>query len=69
MSIYVTEVLGYSRELWERLPKETIGDPIAYLYQDHPDVVCKLVGKNNLQRQLELLQIPGKSTIQTANIW
>ncbi|MDH5543698.1 MAG: hypothetical protein OEY64_12120 [Nitrospinota bacterium] len=60
MSIYITEILGYPRELWENAPKPEIPDPIAYLYNNRPDVLRMLTKKNILERKLEILIIPKK---------
>jgi len=58
MSIYVTEILGYSRELWENAPDPNSPDPIGYLYQNRPELVQRLVGKKTLIRKLEILEVP-----------
>jgi len=60
MSIYVTEILGYSRELWEKAPEPDFPDPIGYLYQNRSELIQRLVGKKILNRRLEILEIPLK---------
>ncbi len=58
MSIYVTEILEYSRELWETPPNPNFPDPIGYLYESRPELVQMLVGNKTLKRKLEILAIP-----------
>jgi tRNA-dependent cyclodipeptide synthase len=60
MSIYVTEILGYPRELWENAPNPKFPDPIGYLYEKRPEIVQMLVEKKTLARQLEILEVPKK---------
>jgi hypothetical protein len=57
MSIYVTEMLGYPRELWESPPNPQFADPIGYLYESRPELVQMLVGKRTLSRKLEILVV------------
>ena len=44
MSVYCTEVLGYSHEIWERPPANDLPDPIKLLYEQRPQVVVAAVG-------------------------
>ena len=44
MSVYCTEVLGYSHEIWERRPANDLPDPIKLLYDERPEVVVAAVG-------------------------
>lgn len=45
MSVYCTEMLGYSREVWERPPTPDIPDPLKLLYDERPDLVERLTGR------------------------
>jgi tRNA-dependent cyclodipeptide synthase len=63
MSIYVTEILGYPRELWEIAPNPDFPDPIGYLYKNKSAIVQKLVGKKVLARRLEILEVPQKESL------
>jgi hypothetical protein len=45
MSVYCTEMLGYSREVWERPPPPEIPDPLKLLYGERPDLVERLTGR------------------------
>lgn len=60
MSIYVTEILGYPRELWETPPNPKFPDPIGYLYETRTDLIQMLVGNTTLNRKLEILEISKK---------
>ena len=42
MSVYCTEILGYSCEVWERPPTPDIPDPLKLLYDERPDLVERL---------------------------
>lgn len=55
MSICVTEIMGYKRELWENPPKPDFSDPIGYLYKDRPEIVRALTNTNVLNRRLEII--------------
>jgi hypothetical protein len=45
MSVYCTEMLGYSREVWERPPTPDISDPLKLLYDERPALVERLTGR------------------------
>lgn len=64
MSIYVTEILGYPRELWETAPNLNFPDPIGYLYESRPELIQMLVGNKTLNRRLEILEIHDKYGLQ-----
>jgi hypothetical protein len=55
MSIFATEILGYSTELWEKAPTNS-PDPIKFLYENSPDIVKKITGKSQLNRILTTLE-------------
>jgi hypothetical protein len=63
MSMFVSEKLGYSLEIWEALPRSGLADPIGYLYRERPDVVRSLVGKRHLDRTLGVLALGKSDTI------
>lgn len=55
MSVYCTEVLGYSTEIWEKPMEPGAPDPLGVLYTRHPDLVRQVCGKDRLDRRLEFL--------------
>lgn len=61
MTVFVTELLGYWREVWEVVPGEQAPDPIGFLYNRRPDLVSALTGKQNLERRLEVLSVPRRA--------
>jgi len=54
MSTYITEILGYSLELWEDYYKSEniLVDPIAYLYSTFKDSLLEVLSKQTLERKL-----------------
>lgn len=52
MSIFITEVLGYPTELWDKLPEINSPDPLKYLFENKRDVIKRITGKTNLDRRL-----------------
>jgi hypothetical protein len=54
MSVYCTEVLGFSDEVWERPSKPELPDPLGLLYHDHADVVVRVTGRP-ARRRLQFL--------------
>jgi hypothetical protein len=44
MSVFCTEMLGYSNEVWERPPAPEIPDPLKLLYDERPELVERLTG-------------------------
>jgi tRNA-dependent cyclodipeptide synthase len=44
MSVFCTEVLDYSQEIWERPPAAEVPDPLKLLYRDHRHVVAHATG-------------------------
>jgi len=51
MSIYVTEILNYNTELWEKQDIKT-PDPISEIYLNCSDFLKKIINKNKLHRNL-----------------
>ena len=45
MSTYCTEVLGFSREVWERPPALGAPDPLKILYENRPELVEQATGR------------------------
>lgn len=56
MSIYATEILDYSTELWEKSPVDS-PDPIKFLYDNSTDIVKHITNKSVLHRRLITLNI------------
>ncbi len=52
MSIYATEIRGYSCEFWEDERGPTSPDPLGHLYTNHPELVRAWVNKDSLSRKL-----------------
>jgi hypothetical protein len=50
VSLYVTEVLGYTCEIWEKLPGPAVPDPLAVAYEAASKSLCIVLQKNTLQR-------------------
>jgi len=55
MSIYATEILGYSTELWEKAPIDS-PDPIKFLYENSTEIVKRITNKTVLTRTLITLE-------------
>ena len=45
MSVYCTEKLGFSTEVWERAPQADAPDPLKLLYRDRPYIVSAITGR------------------------
>jgi hypothetical protein len=45
MSVFCTEVLGFSNEIWERPPAPSVADPLKALYQNRPELVARVTGR------------------------
>jgi hypothetical protein len=45
MSVFCTEVLGFSNEIWERPPAPGTADPLKVLYQNRPELVARVTGR------------------------
>jgi len=45
MSVFCTEVLGFSTEVWERPPSPDVPDPLKLLYEFRPEVVEQVTGQ------------------------
>ena len=45
MSVFCTEVLGFSNEVWERPPAPGVADPLKALYQKRPELVTRVTGR------------------------
>jgi hypothetical protein len=45
MSVFCTEVLGFSTEVWERPPAPDVPDPLKLLYDNRPDLVARVTGQ------------------------
>jgi hypothetical protein len=45
MSVFCTEILGFSTEVWERAPAIGVPDPLRLLYCEKPDLVADLIGR------------------------
>ena len=50
MSVYATEILGYTTELWETPPPYGQPDPIRVLYARHAPLLEGIVGTTALRR-------------------
>jgi hypothetical protein len=44
MSMFCTEVLGFSDEIWEKPVAQGAPDPLALIYSDHRDLVARTTG-------------------------
>jgi hypothetical protein len=44
MSMYCTEVLGFSTEVWEKPVSQGVPDPLGLIYSDHRDLVARTTG-------------------------
>ena len=55
MSLYVTQALGYSFELWEKPAPAGVVDPIGYLYRERPDLVTAWTGVEWRPRSLKVI--------------
>ncbi|HTO78315.1 MAG TPA: hypothetical protein VMJ31_00910, partial [Methylocystis sp.] len=54
MSVFCTEILGYTKEIWERRPPKNAPDPLKILYQSRSDLVAKVTGRP-VKRVLEFV--------------
>jgi hypothetical protein len=45
MSMFCTEVLGFSDEVWEKPVSPGVPDPLALIYSDHRDLVARTTGR------------------------
>jgi tRNA-dependent cyclodipeptide synthase len=54
-SVLLTEVRGFSAEIWEKIPGPLDPDPLRDLYRDHADLLSQLTGRPVLQRRLHSL--------------
>jgi tRNA-dependent cyclodipeptide synthase len=45
MSVYCTEVLGFSNEVWERPPQADVPDPLKLLYDARHEVITHMTGR------------------------
>jgi len=45
MSVFCTEVLGFSHEVWERAPAAEVPDPLKLLYGVRPELVARVTGR------------------------
>ncbi len=44
MSMYCTEVLGFSTEVWEKPVSQGVADPLGLIYSEHRDLVARTTG-------------------------
>lgn len=44
MSVYCTEMLGFSNEVWERPPRADVADPLKLLYDERHELITTLTG-------------------------
>jgi hypothetical protein len=44
MSMYCTEVLGFSTEVWEKPVSQGVPDPLGLIYSEHRDLVARTTG-------------------------
>jgi hypothetical protein len=44
MSMFCTEVLGFSTEVWEKPVSQGAPDPLGLIYSDHRDLVARITG-------------------------
>lgn len=44
MSVFCTELLGFSHEIWERPPRADVPDPLKLLYSERPELITHLTG-------------------------
>jgi tRNA-dependent cyclodipeptide synthase len=44
MSVYCTEMLGFSNEVWERPPRADVPDPLKPLYDERRELITSLTG-------------------------
>jgi tRNA-dependent cyclodipeptide synthase len=45
MSVFCTEILGFSHEVWERPPAPDVPDPLKLLYNERADLVSRVAGR------------------------
>jgi hypothetical protein len=45
MSMFCTEVLGFSDEIWEKPVSPGVPDPLGLIYSDHRDLVARATGR------------------------
>jgi hypothetical protein len=45
MSMFCTEVLGFSDEIWEKPVSPGVPDPLGLIYSDHRDLVARTTGR------------------------
>jgi|SoiMethySBSTD1v2_1073268.scaffolds.fasta_scaffold01362_18 hypothetical protein len=45
MSVFCTEVLGFSNEVWERPPAANVPDPLKLLYENRAELVTRVTGR------------------------
>jgi hypothetical protein len=45
MSVFCTEMLGFSNEVWERPPAADIPDPLKLIYNVRPELVARVTGR------------------------
>ncbi len=45
MSVYCTEILGFSNEVWERPPPPDIPDPLKLLYEHRPALIVSVTAR------------------------
>lgn len=57
MSIYLTEFCGFTDEIWEKKQLDSLQDPIEVLYQEEPEILKKIIGKNNYHRNQLFLSL------------
>lgn len=50
MSIYATEILGFTTELWEKIPEKHSPDPLKYLFENKRSTLKRITGKPFLDR-------------------
>ncbi len=50
MSMYATEILGYTTEIWEKPPARDVPDPLRVLYEQYPEVVESIIGRSHLRK-------------------
>jgi len=56
MSVYLTEFCGFTDEIWERPQRDSLQDPIDVLYREETEILKRIIGKKDYQRNL--LYIP-----------
>jgi hypothetical protein len=45
MRVFCTEVPGFSTEVWERLPRTDMPDPLKLLYGERQELITQLTGQ------------------------